>query len=174
MSKQCGFYFDEDRCVGCWNCVIACKSVNNLQAGINWISLTESWEGNYPEVRRKFVVTPCLHCENPPCLTACLPGAIFKRAEDGIVVIDQYKCDGCRDCFTACPYRVLQFGSDGIVQKCDFCVSADTVPACAVSCPAEALKYGTLDELIRVTQGQLKKAKRLDGKANPAMIVITK
>jgi anaerobic dimethyl sulfoxide reductase subunit B (iron-sulfur subunit) len=173
MSKQFGFYFDEDRCVGCFNCVIACKSVNNLQTGINWIILTESWEGNYPEISRKFMVTPCLHCENPPCITACSPGAIFKRAEDGIVVVDQGKCNGCRECLTACPYSVPQFGSDGLMQKCDFCLSAGILPACAVSCPAEALKYGPLDELIQIAQKLHKQAKRLDGKVITGMLIVT-
>ena len=173
MLKQYGFYFDEDRCVGCFNCVIACKSVNNHQTGIKWITLTESWKGNYPEVSRKFMVIPCLHCENPPCLDACLPEAILKRTEDGIVVVERGKCNGCCECLTACPYSVPQFGSDGLMQKCDFCLSVGIAPACAVSCPAEALRYGPLDELIQIAQKQHKQAKRLEGEANPAMFVVT-
>jgi anaerobic dimethyl sulfoxide reductase subunit B len=173
MSKQYGFSFDGNRCVGCWNCVIACKSVNNLQAGIQWIRLTESWEGDYPEVTRKFLITPCLHCENPPCLAACLPGAIFKRSEDGIIVVDRDKCTGCRECLTACPYSVPQFGPDSIMQRCDFCLSAGTAPACAASCPAEALKSGPLNELVRNAHEKHKQAKRLDGKANPGMVIVT-
>jgi Fe-S-cluster-containing dehydrogenase component len=173
MSKQYGFYFDKVRCVGCFNCVTACKGVNNLETGIQWIILTESWEGNYPEVSRNYMVTPCLHCENPPCIAACLPGAIYKRSEDGIVIVDQEKCDGCRECLAVCPYGVPQFGSDGLMQKCDFCYSAGIAPACAASCPAEALEYGPVDELIRIACEKHKQAKQLDGEANPALVVIT-
>lgn len=173
MSKQYGFYFDEDRCVGCFNCVIACKSVNNLQTGIDWINIKESWEGNYPEVRLNFFLTPCFHCEDPLCLAACQPGAIFKRVEDGIVVVDREKCNGCRECLTACPYGVPRFDSDGLMQKCDFCLSAGVAPACAESCPAEALKYGPLNELAEIARQKQKQAKRLDGKSIPALIVVT-
>lgn len=173
MSKQFGFYFDKVRCVGCFNCVIACKSVNNLPTGMQWIRLTESWEGNYPEVSRNYMVTPCLHCENPPCIAVCLPRAIYKRAEDGIVIVDQGKCDGCRECLSACPYDVPQFGSDGLMQKCDFCLSVGTAPACAASCPAEALEYGPTDELMQIARQKHKQVKLLGGEAMPTMFIVT-
>lgn len=174
MPGQYGFYFDEDRCIGCWNCVIACKSINNLPTGIKWINLTESWEGNFPEIKRKFTVTPCLHCENPPCLEACSPGAISKRAEDGIVVVDRKKCNGCHECLKVCPYGVPQFDSNGLMQKCDFCLLAGVMPACTASCPAEALKSGPLEKLIDIASQKQKRAKVLQGKSKPALVIITR
>jgi Fe-S-cluster-containing dehydrogenase component len=114
-----------------------------------------------------------MHCCKPTCIEACPPGAISKRDEDGIVVVDRDKCNGyngCRDCFSACPYGVPQFGEDGIMQMCDFCTGINIEPACAVCCPAEALKFGTLDELLKMAKG--KGGKRMGGPTEPSIIVV--
>jgi len=111
-----------------------------------------------------------MHCEEPACLEVCPTGAISKRAEDGIVVVDSDKCNGCRDCAAACPYGIPQFGKDGKLQMCDYCTPTGRPPACAVSCPAEALFYGTLEELWARAAG--KPAKRMGGVAKPSIIVV--
>jgi anaerobic dimethyl sulfoxide reductase subunit B (iron-sulfur subunit) len=111
-----------------------------------------------------------MHCGKPACVAVCPTGAIRKRAEDGIVVVDRDKCNGCQDCFSACPYDVPQFGDDGIMQKCDFCIEIRGEPACAVSCPAEALNFGPLDELLEMATG--KAAKRMSGSTKPSIIIV--
>ena len=170
MAKQYGFYFDADRCVLCRACEVACKAVHNIEPGIKWMRVVDIWGGVYPDVTRDFFALACMHCGKPACIEACPTGAISKRAEDGIVVVDGDKCNGCQDCFSACPYGVPQFGDNSIMQKCDFCAEIGIEPACAVSCPAEALNFGTLDELLEMAKG--KAAKRMSGPTEPSIIVV--
>ena len=64
----------------------------------------------------------CNHCTNPACLEACPRKAIYKRAEDGIVVVDQERCEGYRYCMKACPYKKIYFNEIiGKSEKCIFC-----------------------------------------------------
>jgi anaerobic dimethyl sulfoxide reductase subunit B (iron-sulfur subunit) len=170
MSKQYGFYYDASRCIQCRTCELACKVTNNTEPGVKWRRVIETWGGNYPDVTRAFFSLACMHCEEPACVTICPTEAIHKRVEDGIVVVDKNKCNGCQDCFTACPYGVPQFGKDGKMQKCDYCTEISREPACVESCPAEALYYGVLDELLEMATG--KNVKRMDGTTKPSMIII--
>jgi anaerobic dimethyl sulfoxide reductase subunit B (iron-sulfur subunit) len=172
MTKQYGFYFDADRCVQCRACEVACKSNHNIEPGVKWRQVVETWGGVYPNVTRAFFSLACMHCGKPACIDVCPTEAISKRAEDGIVIVDRDKCNGCQDCFSACPYGVPQFGDNGIMQKCDFCIEIGIEPACAVSCPAEALNYGALDELLEIAKG--KAAKRIDGSTEPSIIIVGK
>ena len=172
MAKQYGFYFDADRCVQCRTCEVVCKTVHDLEPGINWMRVVDIWGGVYPDVTRDFFALACMHCAKPACIEGCPTGAISKRDEDGIVVIDRDKCigsHGCRECFSACPYGVPQFSNDGIMQMCDFCSGINIEPACAVCCPTEALKFGTLDELLEMSMG--KAARKMDGPTEPSIII---
>jgi Fe-S-cluster-containing dehydrogenase component len=127
------------------------------------------WDGAYPNVTRAFFTLACMHCGKPACVEVCPTGAISKRGEDGIVVVDRGKCNGCQDCFSACPYGVPQFGHDGIMQMCDFCTGINVEPACALSCPTEALKIGTLDELLKMAKGKV--VKSMGGTTKPAVVI---
>jgi anaerobic dimethyl sulfoxide reductase subunit B (iron-sulfur subunit) len=169
MVKQYGFYFNSDRCVLCRACEVACKAVNDIQPGIKWMRVAEIWSGVYPDLTRDFFALACMHCAKPTCIETCPTGATSKRSEDGIVVVDRDKCDGCRDCFSACPYGVPQFGDDGIMQMCDFCAGINREPACAVSCPTKALNFGALDELLEMAKG--KAARRMGGPTEPSIII---
>ena len=171
MSKQYVFYYDAGRCVQCHTCEVACRSAHNLEPGVKWRQVVEKWSGDYPDVTRSFLSQACMHCEKPACAAVCPTGAITKRTEDGIVVVDRDKCNGCGDCFSACPYDAPQFGNDGIMQKCDFCLDIDREPVCTVSCPAEALYFGTLDEPPQALKG--KTFKRLDGTTGPSMFIVS-
>jgi DMSO reductase iron-sulfur subunit len=170
MSKQYGFYYDAGRCIQCRTCEVACKSTRDIEPGIKWRRVIETWDGEYPNVTRTFFSQACMHCDKPACAAVCPTGAISKRTEDGIVVVDRDKCNGCQDCLAACPYGVPQFGNDGTMQKCDFCLEIGRKPACAASCPAEALNFGTLDELLAMARG--KAAKRMDGPTGPSVIIV--
>lgn len=120
MAKQLGFYYDENKCVRCLGCEVACRVANEVETGVKWRWLSDVWGGEFPNVTRKFYSNSCLHCEKPSCAAACPTGAISKRPEDGIVIVDKAKCNGCKDCFEACPYGIPQFGKDGKMQKCDY------------------------------------------------------
>ena len=170
-QKQYGFYYDASRCIQCRTCELACKSIHDTEPGVKWRRVTEKWSGNYPAVIRTFFSLACMHCEEPACVAVCPTGAISKRIEDGIVLVDSDKCNGCQECFQACPHEIPQFGKDGKMQKCDYCMGIGEKPACTMSCPAEALFSGTLDELLEMAKG--KNAIRMDGNTRPSVIIVS-
>ncbi|HWR31520.1 MAG TPA: DMSO/selenate family reductase complex B subunit [Negativicutes bacterium] len=159
MAKQLAFYFEQKYCSGCCTCQVACKDKNNLKVGQLFRSVHEVSGGGYrqtgaaivQDVYAFWLSISCNHCAKPACVENCPTGALSKRAEDGIVDIDQRKCSGCQLCVRSCPYGALQLDSDmGKVRKCDFCrdlLADGKPPACIAACPMRALEYGTLDEL---------------------------
>jgi anaerobic dimethyl sulfoxide reductase subunit B (iron-sulfur subunit) len=169
MAKQYGFFFNADRCIMCHACELACKGTRDLELRVHWRKVVEIWQGEFPDVTRTFVSLSCLHCAEPPCREACPTGAISKRVEDGIVVVDADKCTGCKECYPACPHGVPQFGTDGTMQKCDFCLERGLVPACTSPCPADALFFGSMAELAEIADR--KAGIRLVGGGGPSMFI---
>jgi len=109
-----GMVIDTRRCVGCKACMVACKAENKTPPGVSYTMVTsEPPEGALSD-RPIFLSKPCFHCEEAPCTRACPVSATFKRAGDGIVVVDYDRCIGCRYCITACPYgaRSFDFGEN--------------------------------------------------------------
>lgn len=92
----------------------------------------------------------CNHCTHPACLEACPRKAIYKRAEDGIVLVDQERCRGYRHCIRACPYKKLYFNAvETMSQKCIFCyprLEKGRPNACAAQCPGRLRFVGILDD----------------------------
>jgi len=90
----------------------------------------------------------CNHCANPACIAACPSGAIYKRGEDGIVLINQKKCRAWRLCVTACPYKKVYFNwNTGKSEKCILCyprVETGQVPACMHSCVGRIRYLGVM------------------------------
>ncbi len=169
MGKQLGFYVNIDRCVQCHACEIACKAHNNVEPGITWRQVVGMWVGHYPNLIHRTISFSCMHCGDPSCLEACPTGAIIKRTEDGIVVVDQNECTGCEACADACPFGVPQFGQDGIMQKCDLCIDRldqGQQPACIGTCPSGALQFGTLETLSK-----LESAQQMAGSTRPSILI---
>lgn len=162
MTKQMAFYFDSSACTGCKACQIACKDRSNLPVGVNWRRVIQYEGGGWvPDPTNKDVLMPnnifvyaitasCMHCADPLCMECCPTGGISKRA-DGIVVIDEDQCIGCRYCSWACPYGATHFNDEaGVMTKCDFCadfLALGENPVCVDACVMRALDYGELDEL---------------------------
>lgn len=154
---QVGFYFDQTRCTGCSACQIACKDANDIPAGPeNWLRIGYTEEGQTPDLLVAYLFSPCWQCVSPVCADACPAGAISKRPEDGIVVVDRAACLGketCGEkCRRACPYGAPQFAADpdAKMAKCDFCLAGwemGKLPACVEACPTRALAAGSLDDL---------------------------
>ena len=127
---------------------------------MGWRSVVSVWQGEYPNVTNRAVSLACMHCGDPACKAACPRGAIEKRSDDGIVVVDQHKCIGCHACLWVCPFGVPRFGSNGKMQKCDSCLDLareGTEPACVATCPAEALYFGPMEKMADLAE---KKAAR--------------
>jgi Fe-S-cluster-containing dehydrogenase component len=166
---QLGWLIDLDKCTGCDTCSIACKSENNTRplsspmpfkngrgvlpdhVSYRWVVKKEG--GVYPNPSLTFVTSSCNHCEHPACQASCPKSdvedpsnpnnAIFKRAEDGIVLVNQDVCIGCKNCIQSCPYGAPQFNSQTEkVEKCTFCIhrlEAGFLPACVTTCVGNAL-----------------------------------
>lgn len=102
---------DLAKCAGCHACTVACVAENKLPPGVVYRPVLEEEIGTYPNVRRRFIPRPCMHCQNPPCVKVCPVTATYKN-EQGVVVVDYNRCIGCRYCLVACPYaaRTSDFG----------------------------------------------------------------
>jgi len=162
---------DLRKCIGCQGCTVACKVENATAPGIFWQVVKENESGEYPAVTRTFLPIPCMHCEDPPCVSACPTRASYQRTDDGIVLIDYTKCVGCKSCIEACPYGVRQFNDrhggyfgkeltpnevigyeqheNGVVEKCTFCshrLEHGELPACVQTCIGKARYFGDLDD----------------------------
>lgn len=178
---QKGFYVDLSICMGCYSCAAACKNWNGVEPNVTakpgtqgprWRRVTYVESGQSPNAQIVAVSLSCQHCEKPACMAVCPSGAISKRAEDGIVVVDRTKCIGCHYCAMACPFGAPQFGSDGTMQKCTFCLDRTTNgqdPACVATCPPGALKAGTMADLAKLAAERA--SLKLAGSTNPSIIV---
>jgi anaerobic dimethyl sulfoxide reductase subunit B len=171
MAKQLGFSYDQSKCIRCLGCEVACKVANSVEPGVRWRKVTDVWSGEFPNVKRTYWSASCHHCEKPACVTSCKRGAITKRAEDGIVVIDQKKCNGCGDCAKACTYGAIQFGANKMAQKCDFCLSLGRPPACAIACPGDALDWGEIEELKARAAAKNRTVKMMEGPMKPSTVL---
>lgn len=120
-----------------------------LGRGANWDEDTS--QGTYPNNYHFYLPRLCNHCTKPACLEACPVRAIYKRERDGIVLVDQDKCQGFRECNKACPYNKVYFNFvTGKSQKCIFCfprIEQGVAPACARQCPGRLRFVGFVDDV---------------------------
>ena len=150
--KEYALVIDHQACWGCLACEVACKQENGAPDGIKLISVLEDGprlvDGKLDFV---FQVNVCIHCDDYPCVDACLDDAIVRR-DDGIVVMDYEACTGCALCLPACPYDAIKYDAQqGIAQKCNLCyhrVDRGLIPACADNvCLAHCIYFGHPDEI---------------------------
>jgi len=165
---------DLDRCTGCEACVVACRAENNIPTvgekeaaksrAHHWIRVERYWEGEFPNVRVKFIPVLCQHCDAAPCEPVCPTYASYHTA-DGLNAQVYNRCIGTRYCANACPYNVrffnffnpvwdkplhLQLNPDvsvrevGVMEKCTFCVQR--IKAAEIQAKAErrALRDGEI------------------------------
>jgi Fe-S-cluster-containing dehydrogenase component len=154
MSVQLGLVIDQERCIGCEACTVACKNENQGAVGFMRVRTQDAVRkdvpaGTFPDLRMTFMPLVCNHCENPPCAEICPLGAITKR-QDGIVVLNQEACDGCRACVDACPYAAISFDEEKeAAEKCNLCVhriDRGLAPFCVVCCEGQAIHFGNLND----------------------------
>ena len=148
-DKNFGFVIDQNRCIGCHACTVACKEEHNVPVGVfrTWVKYVE--KGAFPQTSRHFGVLRCNHCDAAPCVEICPTKALFRR-KDGIVDFDNSRCIGCKSCMQACPYDALYIDpNNNTAAKCNFCahrVEQDLSPACVIVCPTQAIIAGDLND----------------------------
>ena len=144
-----GFVIDQDRCIGCHACTVACKEEHNVPVGVfrTWVKYIE--KGEFPDTSRHFGVLRCNHCDAAPCIEICPTTSLYRR-KDGIVDFDSERCIGCKSCMQACPYDALYIDpNSNTAAKCNYCahrVELDLQPACVIVCPTQAIITGDLDD----------------------------
>ncbi|RCX32165.1 4Fe-4S dicluster domain-containing protein [Thioalbus denitrificans] len=158
---------DLNTCVGCNACMAACAMENQTPVWKDrWRTYVHDKEiGTAEEVHRRFFPRLCNHCDNPPCLTVCPTGATY-QLDNGIVLVDDELCMGCRACAMACPYDAryevtfadIERGRDFYgslererpsMDKCTFCahrVEQGLEPACVQTCVGSARMFGDLHD----------------------------
>ncbi|HZJ84240.1 MAG TPA: DMSO/selenate family reductase complex B subunit [Syntrophomonadaceae bacterium] len=171
MAKRYGFYVDQENCIGCFTCQIACKDKNDLPDGVLWRKVYEFSGGTTIEENGVFksnvfaywLSMACNHCEDAKCVTGCPTGAMHYGA-DGTVQHNPDLCIGCQYCRMNCPYDAPKFMEDkGIIGKCDACIDLRETgknPACVDACIMRVLEFGPIDEL-RAKHGELADIKGL-------------
>lgn len=144
-----GMVIDTNKCVGCMDCVVACKTENNVPEGFNRDWIVQDVKGAYPTLNMQIRTERCNHCDNPPCVYCCPCGASHVHELGGVVLVYHDKCSGCKACMAACPYDARFIHPDGYADKCTFCihrVEDGMDPACVSVCPTHCMYFGDLDD----------------------------
>ena len=146
-----GFYFNQQMCMGCRTCQVACKDKNDLEVGYLFRRVESFEVGEFPKPATFHYSGACNHCHTPACVEVCPAGATYINEEDGTVQHDDEACIGCGYCALSCPYRAPKVDRDaGRSVKCDGCtrrVAEGGAPVCVEACPLRALDFGPIDEL---------------------------
>ena len=148
---------DLNRCVGCLACSVACKAVNDVDAGNFWNKTlrigpnkkTDSYDAI--DMDMYYLTVQCQHCTDPECVKVC-PTEASHIAEDGTVQIDKSKCIGCQFCAMSCPYGVRYLNQEErVVEKCTLCeqkTAQGELPQCVSQCTGLARYFGDLEKGI--------------------------
>ncbi|MGP8216311.1 MAG: 4Fe-4S dicluster domain-containing protein [Bacteroidia bacterium] len=168
-GKKFVMVIDLAKCEDTQKCQKSCQKHHFLPQQDKWLKVFKMQESE--ETAPYWMPKPCFHCDHPPCVKVCPVDATFKRS-DGIVLIDNERCIGCRFCMAACPYSTRSFNWEepilpkghentcyspetstprkkGTVEKCDFCpdmLRQGKLPHCVTACPNSVYYFGDLNE----------------------------
>ncbi len=136
-------YPREEYCMGCRLCEIHCMVEHSQSRDIIKAFKREERPAKRVEVEESGNVSfalQCRHCDDAPCVDACLSGAMRRDEATGAIVNDSDKCIGCWTCILVCPFGAVRRDpvEHKVVAKCDLCPHLET-PACVAACPNEAL-----------------------------------
>ncbi|SHK82368.1 formate dehydrogenase iron-sulfur subunit [Selenomonas ruminantium] len=180
MAQEITMLHDVARCSACRACMVACKQWHDLPA-----DMSTSFEGQYQSHKDltshtwnliqmqeridskgrfhwDFFKKQCMHCGDPACLNGCPEEAIEKKPS-GAVVINEDKCVGCGYCTTNCPFGIPKVDADrNKSTKCDLCfdrIEQGMQPSCAKTCTADAILFGTREEMLQKAEERLRMVK---------------
>lgn len=174
QEHRYGMGINVDRCIGCGRCIDACKKENDVPdepfyfrtwieryvIAVNGEVIVDSPNGGRngfqgstvgrDALRSFFVPKICNQCDKPPCVQVCPVGATYKT-DDGVILVDDKYCIGCRYCIQACPYGMRYINPrTKSADKCTFCyhrILKGLLPACVEVCPTEARVFGDLKKV---------------------------
>jgi Fe-S-cluster-containing dehydrogenase component len=174
-GRKFAMVIDLAKCKNARKCVDACQEGHLLPKDHEWMKLYLLQDDN--NTAKYWFPRPCFHCDKPMCVSVCPVGATYKR-DDGIVLIDNDRCIGCKFCMTGCPYSVRVFNwkdpevkvpadhvydpetgipqVEGTVGKCIFCADKlrnNELPRCVSACPMGVIYFGDLNE-DTITNGE--------------------
>ena len=145
-------YVNEKVCIGCHLCEVYCQ-LHHAHSG----DLVKAFKKESPKpvprirVEENGIVSlsvRCQHCDDAPCVRACLTGALNRDPETGVVTVDEERCIGCGTCMLVCPMGILRLDKEQKkMLKCDLC-QGEEVPVCVANCPNEALVYADVPEAV--------------------------
>jgi len=177
-----GVLTDLTYCIGCRKCEWACNETNELpNQPLDSFSDTSVFDEYRRPTSEQYTVVnsftdkgldggalnvkvQCMHCEHPPCVSACIVSALRKHP-DGPVTYNASACIGCRYCIIACPFQIPTYEYEKVltpqVRKCTLCfertMENDQLPACVEVCPTEAIIFGKRKDLIEIAHDRIKK-----------------
>lgn len=169
--KKWNLVIDCARCHDCNDCFLADKdefvgndfppyTVAQPWSGHRWLNIHRKESGQHPIVRVCYLPQPCMHCDNPPCITKAPQDAVYKR-KDGLVIIDPVKAKGHPELVDACPYEAIWWNEEAqVAQKCTGCAhlvdAGWTETRCSQICPTGAIKFymASDEEMAEITAAE--------------------
>ncbi|EMG30021.1 4Fe-4S dicluster domain-containing protein [Campylobacter showae] len=145
-----GMIFDQNKCVGCTDCEVACKKVNSVPKGQMRLFIQDKTDPlNLKE--KRYVRVSCQQCEDAPCVNVCPTKACHKDEKTGITTMNTDDCIACKYCIVACPYDVRFINHNTkAAESCNFCLDTNLKdghePACIEACRYEAIVFGDLND----------------------------
>ena len=137
MRKEYRLIHNENLCIGCQGCSVACRSENAVTDGVYRLQVQTKVSGKFPNLKMDFIRHSCAMCDDAPCVSVCPTGASFQTA-DGLVLLDRSTCVSCKYCILACPYDARYVEPTR--------VSLGEKPACVTVCPTNALAFGDIND----------------------------
>jgi len=141
---------NQEKCTGCGTCELACsvtkeKTFNPKMSRIRLVRIDPFID----------MAIACRLCEDPPCVASCPRDALRQSEENGVIIVNDEKCDGCGWCIEACDFGAISIHPDKkTVVACDLC---DGEPLCVEMCTRKALELSTLNTLSNKTRNSVVK-----------------
>ncbi len=138
----------QEKCTACRECELACSfsHTGEFNPALSRIRVNDFYEEQF------YLPMTCVHCADAPCAAVC-PTVAIQKEPDGLVLVHEPRCIGCKMCLLACPFGVMGFHPQvGVAQNCDMCRGVDGGPQCVAFCVPQALEYAEIETAATAKQ----------------------